>query len=123
MATQTGRSGVGTSESRDNGIPLRVEACLVRTETLNSYLSLSSLICVITCIADLSVEQKSERVGRAGTRVGINSVACDPMRPYLFATGGSDPLGEAGFRQGNDGVQERGMDTFFFRTRLSRRGL
>ena len=34
-------------------------------------------------------------MGRAGTRVGINSVACDPMRPHLFATGGSDPLGEA----------------------------
>jgi hypothetical protein len=42
----------------------------------------------------LLVEQRSERVGRSGVRVAVNSVAVDPTRPHVFATGGSDPLGE-----------------------------
>lgn len=42
----------------------------------------------------LLVEQRSERTGRSGTRVAVNSVVVDPMRPHIFATGGSDPLGE-----------------------------
>jgi hypothetical protein len=42
----------------------------------------------------LAVEQRSERVGRAGVRVAVNSVAVDPMQPHIFAPGGSDPLGE-----------------------------
>lgn len=27
------------------------------------------------------------------SKVGINSLAIDPLRPHLFLTGGSDPLG------------------------------
>ncbi|GAX80027.1 hypothetical protein CEUSTIGMA_g7466.t1 [Chlamydomonas eustigma] len=40
----------------------------------------------------LLVEQRSERSGRSGLRVAVNSVAVDPLQPHIFATGGSDPL-------------------------------
>lgn len=40
------------------------------------------------------MEQRSERAGRAGVRVAVNSLAVDPMQPHIFATGGSDPLGK-----------------------------
>lgn len=40
----------------------------------------------------LVVEQKLDRVGRAGVSVSIHSLALDPLNPHLFITGGSDPL-------------------------------
>jgi hypothetical protein len=40
-----------------------------------------------------AVEQRME-VPHAATRMGIHSLAHDPMQPYYFATGGEDSLGE-----------------------------
>lgn len=40
----------------------------------------------------LAVDQRAERVGRSRVRVGIYSLAVDPLRPWLMLTGGADPL-------------------------------
>lgn len=39
-----------------------------------------------------AVDQRAERVGRSRVRVGIHSLAVDPLRPWLMLTGGTDPL-------------------------------
>lgn len=49
------------------------------------------------------VRQRPERgpvIGSGGAAVGVavKAMAVDPVRPWLFATGGGDPLGEAGSR-------------------------
>ena len=41
-----------------------------------------------------AADQKFERTSRGRAKVGINAVAVDSMRPHLFVTGGSDPMGE-----------------------------
>ena len=38
------------------------------------------------------MDQRAERVGRARVRVGVLSLAVDPLRPWLMLTGGTDPL-------------------------------
>ena len=35
-----------------------------------------------------------DRASGMRQKVGINSLAVDPMRPHLFITGSSDPVGE-----------------------------
>ena len=40
-----------------------------------------------------AADQRHERTLRGRAKVSINTVAIDPMRPHLFATGSSDPLG------------------------------
>ena len=42
-----------------------------------------------------AADQRRERTLRGTAKVSINAVAIDPMRPHLFATGSSDPLGES----------------------------
>ena len=32
-------------------------------------------------------------MGRAKSKVGVSSIAVDPLRPHLFITGGGDALG------------------------------
>lgn len=44
--------------------------------------------CLVT-----AADQKYERTARGRAKVSVNAVAVDPMRPHLFATGSSDPLG------------------------------
>lgn len=39
-----------------------------------------------------AVDQRAERVGRSRVRVGIYSLAVDPLRPWMMLTGGTDPL-------------------------------
>jgi hypothetical protein len=46
------------------------------------------------CIAKLAADQRQERVGSSKVKVGVNSIAVMPLNPHLFATGGSDVLGE-----------------------------
>ncbi|DBB01012.1 TPA: hypothetical protein ACH3X1_000915 [Trebouxia sp. C0004] len=41
---------------------------------------------------DVLADQRYERTPRGRAKVSINAVAVDPMRPYLFVTGSSDPL-------------------------------
>ncbi|KAL0047044.1 hypothetical protein WJX82_004928 [Trebouxia sp. C0006] len=41
---------------------------------------------------DVLADQRHERTPRGRAKVSINAVAVDPMRPYLFVTGSSDPL-------------------------------
>ena len=40
-----------------------------------------------------AADQRHERTMRGRAKVSVNTVAIDPMRPHLFATGSSDPLG------------------------------
>lgn len=40
-----------------------------------------------------AADQRHERTLRGRAKVSVNTVAIDPMRPHLFATGSSDPLG------------------------------
>lgn len=47
----------------------------------------------LTC-ASGAADQRHERTPRGRAKVSINAVAVDPMRPYLFVTGSSDPLSE-----------------------------
>ena len=42
----------------------------------------------------VAADQRHERTPRGRAKVSVNAVAVDPMRPYLFVTGSSDPLGE-----------------------------
>ncbi len=46
--------------------------------------------------ASVAADQRPERTPRGRAKVSINAVAVDPMRPHLFVTGSSDPLGELG---------------------------
>ncbi|KAL3147614.1 hypothetical protein ABBQ38_014665 [Trebouxia sp. C0009 RCD-2024] len=41
---------------------------------------------------EMIADQRHERTLRGRGKVSINTVAVDPMRPHLFATGSSDPL-------------------------------
>ena len=41
-----------------------------------------------------AADQRQELLGRMKSRVGITSLAVDPLQPHLFLTGGSDALGE-----------------------------
>lgn len=40
-----------------------------------------------------AADQRHERTMRGRAKVCVNTVAVDPMRPHLFVTGSSDPLG------------------------------
>lgn len=40
-----------------------------------------------------AADQRHERTLRGRAKLSVNTVAIDPMRPHLFATGSSDPLG------------------------------
>eukprot|EP00887_Chlorella_sp_A99_P002952 scaffold24.g2952.t1 len=42
--------------------------------------------------ANVLIDQRAERLGRARARVGIYSLAVDEARPWLMLTGGTDPL-------------------------------
>ena len=53
-----------------------------------------SLIWHLIC-ASVAADQRHERTPRGRAKVSINAVAVDPMRPYLFVTGSSDPLSES----------------------------
>lgn len=46
------------------------------------------------CVLLIAADQKFERTSRGRAKVGINAVAVYSMRPHLFVTGSSDPLGE-----------------------------
>lgn len=45
-----------------------------------------------SCLTN-AADQRHERTLRGRAKVSVNTVAIDPMRPHLFATGSSDPLG------------------------------
>jgi len=49
------------------------------------------------------VDQRRERTGQMRGKVGINSLAMDPQRPYLLLTGGADPLGARCARRATPG--------------------
>lgn len=48
------------------------------------------LPCLCVCAA---VSQRSEALGQYGGTVGVHSISVDPMRPFMFATGGADSIG------------------------------
>lgn len=45
------------------------------------------------CCMVHAADQRHERTMRGRAKVSVYTVAIDPMRPHIFATGSSDPLG------------------------------
>ena len=67
------------------------------SQSCTSLLCHSSLlaVCHTSSLFFIVADQRHERSPRGRAKVSINAMAVDPMRPHLFVTGGSDPLGKS----------------------------